>query len=270
MTKRVQLIVDQHVAHVELTNGAKMNALDKTMFDELIEVGIQVKTDADIRAVVLSGEGGNFCGGLDISLFNNVVQGKSLEISNDPDVTTLTQRTHGIFNKVQAVVWQWRELNVPVIAAIEGVALGGGFQIALGADMRYTAPDSQFSIMEIKWGIVPDMGGTQLMRHLANEDIVRELMYTGRSFGAQEAKNYGFVTRVHETPLEHAFEVAENIVRRNPEAINACKEILNQAAYTDIQQGMLKESQSQDRIVGSPNQIEAAMAMIEKREPEFK
>jgi len=270
MTKRVQLNIEKYIAHVELQRGAKMNALDDVMFDELLVVGEQIKTDSSIRVVVLSGQGGNFCGGLDISLFNNVVHEKDLEVNKESSVKTLTQRTHGIFNKVQAVVWQWRELQVPVIAAIEGVAFGGGFQIALGADMRYASPNSQFSIMEIKWGIIPDMGGTQLMRHLANEDIVRELTYTGRIFSAQKAKDYRFVTDLHEDPKAHALEIAANICRRNPDAIKACKEILNQAAYTDLQQGLLRESQLQDKIIGSSNQIEAAMAVIEKREPSFK
>ena len=112
-----------------------------------------------------------------------------------PGVRDLTKRTHGIANRPQQCAWQWRALPVPVIAAVHGVAFGGGFQIMLGADMRYATADTRFSVMEIKWGLVPDLAGTQLMRHLAREDVVRELTYTGRIFNGEEAQQLGFVTK---------------------------------------------------------------------------
>lgn len=265
----IQLNVKNHVAHVELCRPDKMNALNSEMFLALIETANQIKNDTSVRVVVISGQGGNFCSGLDKSNFDSVMQGQGLKLGNDPGVTGLSQRTHGIYNLVQAVVLQWRDLVVPVIAAIEGVALGGGLQIALAADMRYTSSASQFSVLEIKWGLVPDMGSTQLMRHLASDDIVRELTYTGRLFSAQQAHDYGFITSISKKPIEHAFEIAGLISQQNPQAIKASKKLLNTAPYLSIEEGVLLESQLQDDIIGSANQLEAVMSVLEKRTPKF-
>ena len=266
----IKLSVSEHVAHVEFCRADKMNALNADMFSGLINAAKKIKEDTSIRSVVISGQGSNFCSGLDKSNFNSVLQGQGLSVDEDPGVTTLSQRTHGAYNLVQAVVWQWREITVPVIAAIEGVAMGGGLQIALAADMRYTAPTSQFSILEIKWGLVPDMGSTQLLQHLVSEDIVRELTYTGRVFNAQEAKEYGFVTAIKDQPIEHATELAMLIAQQNPQAVQASKQLINATPYLSVEEAVLMESQLQDSIVGSPNQIEAVMSVIEKRSPKFK
>ena len=140
-----------------------------------------------LRCVVLSGEGKAFCAGLDMGSF------AAMKAEGDavPGVRDLTKRTHGIANRPQQCAWLWRELPVPVIAAVHGVAFGGGFQIMLGADIRYATADARFSVMEIKWGLVPDLAGTQLMRHLAREDVVRELTYTGRIFnGTEDQANF--------------------------------------------------------------------------------
>lgn len=268
-SSRISLTLDQHVAHVELARAEKMNALDKDMFKALLETAQQIKDNGSIRAVVLSGKGGNFCSGLDKSNFASVMQGNGLNVSDDPDVKTLAQRTDGIYNQVQAVVWQWRDLKIPVIAAVEGVVLGGGLQIALAADMRYADINTQFSILEIKWGIIPDMGSTQIMRHLIRDDIVRELTYTGRIFSSQEAKNYGFITEVVDNPIDHALSIARQISQQNPQAVQACKKLLNSAPYLNVEQGLLMESELQDQIIGSSNQIEAVKAVLEKREARF-
>jgi enoyl-CoA hydratase/carnithine racemase len=152
---------------------------------------------------------------------------------------------------------------------VHGVAFGGGFQVCLGADIRYAAPGTRMSIMEIKWGLVPDMAGTQLMRHLARDDVIRELAYTGRVFTAEEALGYGFVTRVVEDPRALALETAEQIALRNPHAMRANKRLFNEANYLSAEAGLMMESQEQDMIIGKPNQIEAVMAELEKREPRF-
>lgn len=145
------------------------------------------------------------------------------------------------------------------------MALGGGFQVALGADIRYAAPGTRMSVMEIKWGLIPDMAGTQLMRHMARDDVVRELTYTGRIFTAEEAQEFGFVTRVCEDPLADALETARYIATRNPDAIRAGKQLLNAANYLQADEGLMLESKLQDAILGSPNQIEAIMAEMEQR-----
>src|SRR5260370_14831798 len=141
----------------------------------------------------------------------------------------LPKRTHGMANYVQHIVWLWRELPVPVIAAVHGIAFGGGFQLALGADLRYVAPGTRLSVTETKWGLVPDMAGTQLMRHLAHEDVVRELTYTAPTFSAEEALAYGFATRVVEDPPSATIATARAIATPSPDAIRAAKRLPNQA-----------------------------------------
>ena len=265
---RVKITVTGKVAHIELCRADKMNALDADMLSALLDVPQKINADKSIRAVVLSGQGENFCSGLDKTSFMSIVQGQGLQIG-EAIIDDLAQRSHGIANALQAVAWQWHELAVPVIAAIEGVAFGGGLQIALGADMRYASKSSQFSIMEIKWGLIPDMAGSQLMRHLVRADVIKELTYTGRVFGAAQAQQYGFVTALEDSPLDAAFAVADQIQAHNPQAIRACKSLLNKAPYLDAEQGLLLESQLQKQIIASPNQIEAVQAKMQKRAPDF-
>lgn len=266
MNDRVSVKFEHGVADVRLTRAAKMNALDKDMFAALLAAGEQVRQVAGLRAVVLSGEGRAFCAGLDMGNFGAMSGGRK---GSSLGIRDIAERTHGIANAAQQVVWQWRDLPVPVIAAVHGVAFGGGFQLALGADMRYAAPDTRFSILEIKWGLVPDMAGTQIMRHLAREDIVRELTYTGRIFSADEALAHGFVTRVVDDPLALAMQTAREIAGRSPEAIRGAKRLFNAAVVTDPAGGLLQESFEQEKLIGSLNQIEAIRANMEKRAPKF-
>src|SRR6185295_19424580 len=186
MKDRVSIDFSDGVADVRLIRADKMNALDPAMFEGIIEAGAQLAGMKGLRCVVLSGEGKAFCAGLDMASF------AAMKEKGDQVTRDLTARTHGIANRPQHCAWLWRELPVPVIAAVHGVAFGGGFQIALGADIRYASADTRFSVMEIKWGLVPDLAGTQLMRHLGREDIVRELTYTGRIFDGAEAQQMGF------------------------------------------------------------------------------
>ncbi|MEE4661039.1 MAG: crotonase/enoyl-CoA hydratase family protein [Halieaceae bacterium] len=262
---RIDLRTDAGVAHVTLARADKMNALDMAMFDAIVEVGEALRADASVRAVVLSGQGKAFCAGLDVSNFADMAAGDGGDVARDP----LAKRTHGASNKPQYAAMMWRELPVPVIAAVHGVAYGGGLQVCLGADIRYAAADTRFSVMEIKWGLVPDMGGTQLLRHLARDDVIRELTYTGRVFDAAEAVQLGLVTKVCDDPLAAAVAVAEEIAGRNPDAVRASKRLLNQAPYVDMASGLVAESVEQDAIIGSPNQIEAVMASMEKRAGRF-
>lgn len=265
MKDRVSVTVTDGVADVRMIRADKMNALDEAMFDALIEAGDRVRTDKRVRAVVLSGEGRAFCAGLDMGRFEDMkTKGEAIAGTRD-----LRPRTHGVANRPQWAAWLWRELPVPVIAAVHGVAFGGGFQIALGPDIRYAAPDTRFSVMELKWGLVPDVAGTQLMRHLAREDVVRELTYTARIFGAAEAKDYGFVTRVCDNPYDEAMTLARDIAAKNPHAIRAAKRLLNAAVLVDPQTGLQQESDEQVKLIGSRNQIEAVSANIAKRAPAF-
>ena len=263
MNDRVSISIEDGVADVRMVRVDKMNALDNAMFEALVGAGERLKTEKGVRAVVLSGEGRAFCAGLDMGNFGQMADGpRGRSTVSDAG---LGARSHGVANRAQYACWVWREVPVPVIAAVHGVAFGGGFQVALGADMRYVAPDTRMAVMEIKWGLVPDMAGTQLMRHLAREDIVRELTYTGRIFSGEEAFQYGFATRVCADPRAEALATAREIAAKSPDAIRASKRILNDAVLVDPKTGLTQESVEQGRLIGSPNQVEAVMSNLQKR-----
>ena len=267
MEKRVEVTISEGVADVRLVRADKMNALDAAMFEALVATSARLAREKGLRAVVLSGEGRAFCAGLDMGRFaamkekggNGVAGGEKRDLS---------ARTHGLANFPQQAVWGWRQLPVPVIAAIQGVAFGGGFQLALGADIRLLAADARMSIMEIKWGLVPDMAGTPILASLVRDDILRELTYTGRIFSAQEALSYGLATRICDDPRASAFELAREIAGKSPDAIRACKRMLNNLSV-DPGPALLAESVEQMKLMGAPNQLEAVSANIEKRAPRF-
>ncbi len=267
MDDRVQVTISEGVADVRLVRADKMNALDAAMFEALVAATERLATERGLRAVILSGEGRAFCAGLDMGRFTAMQESGGNGIAGG-EKRDLTTRTHGIANFPQAAVWGWRQLPVPVIAAIHGVAFGGGFQLALGADMRFLSSDARMSIMEIKWGLVPDMAGTPILASLVRDDILRELTYTGRVFSAQEALSYGLATRICEDPRAAAFEVAREIAGKSPDAIRAAKRLLNKLSV-DPGPALLAESVEQMKLMGSANQLEAVRANIEKRSPRF-
>lgn len=264
MQDRITITLDRGVADVRLIRADKMNALDEAMFDAMVEAGDTLARDPAVRCVVLSGEGKAFCAGIDMAALASLIG-----LDGTP-AKTLSPRTHGIANKPQQAVLTWRTLPVPVIAAVHGVAFGGGFQVMLGADFRYAAPDTRFSVMEAKWGLVPDMAGTVLMPQLARDDVIRELTYTARVFSAQEALGYGFVTRVCNDPRAAAFETAHEIAARSPSAIEAAKRLLNRVPGLPLAEALALESAEQDRILGQPNQLEAVQSQQEKRPANFR
>ncbi|HXV00270.1 MAG TPA: crotonase/enoyl-CoA hydratase family protein [Caulobacteraceae bacterium] len=267
MDDRVQVNIEDGVADVRLVRADKMNALDDAMFSALVATGDRLKREAAVRCVVLSGEGRAFCAGLDMGNFGRMAEGPRRPAESRQG--GLVAREHGIANRAQYAVWVWRELPMPVIAAVHGVAFGGGFQLALGADMRFVTPDARLAVLEIKWGLVPDMAGTQLMRHLAREDVVRELTYTGRIFSGEEALTYGFATRVCADPRTEALAVAREIAGRSPTAVRAAKRLLNAAPIIAPAAGLIQETEEQVALIGAPNQVEAVRANLEKREPRF-
>jgi len=268
MKDRVSIDLKDGVADVRLIRADKMNALDRAMFEGIIEAGETLATMKGVRSVVLSGEGRAFCAGLDMQSF--AAMGNVAGEAGVPGARDLAKRTHGIANQPQQCAWLWRTLPVPVIAAVHGVAFGGGFQIALGADIRYATADTRFSVMEIKWGLVPDLAGTQLMRHLAREDVVRELTYTGRVFDGTEAERLGFVTRVVADPRAAALETAREIANKSPDAVRATKRLLNDAVAVDAAKGLMAESVEQQKLIGTPNQVEAVMSNLQKRAANYK
>ena len=268
MSETVQVIRTEHegVVEVRLNRPEKMNALDTGMFSNLARAGEELKNDPTLRAVVIGGEGRCFCAGLDMSGFSRMASGES-GLSG----SGLEPRTHGDSNLAQYVSMVWRELPVPVIAAVHGVCFGSGLQIALGADIRFTTPDSQWAVMEIRWGLVPDMGGMVLLNELVRPDVFRELCYTGRVLDGQEAWELGMATHVGGNPREEALAMAQTIATKSPDAIRAMKRMLNSAITPKEHAAriLLEESREQDRIIGSPNQVEAVYANLEKRAPKF-
>ncbi len=256
--QRVSIEFQDGVADVRLTRPDKMNALDPAMFAGIADAIERLNGMAGLRAVVLSGEGRAFCAGLDMT---SMAGGGS-----DLD---LDARSHGDANLFQQVAWGWRTLPVPVIAAVHGIAFGGGFQILSGADIRILAPGTRCSIMEMKWGIVPDMAGFALWRTTVRDDVLRELTFTAREFSAEEALAFGFATRLSDGPHAEAMTLARDIAGRNPHAVRAAKRLANLAAEADASAILAAESAEQARLLRSPNQIEAVMANMQKRSPNF-
>jgi enoyl-CoA hydratase/carnithine racemase len=270
MEQRIHCSLDANgVAEVQLARPDKMNALDGAMFLALERTLAELRSMQNLRAVVLHGEGKAFCAGLDMSGF--------AAMAGQPDAAAgmtfdLGPRTHGAANRPQHVALGWRELPVPVIAAVHGVAYGGGLQIALGADVRLIAPATRFSLMEIKWGIVPDMAGMVLTQGLLRDDVLRELVYTGRVVQAEEAVTLGLATRLCADPLAQARAWAQAVAQQNPQAIRAAKRLLNQATGVvgNAASALLQaESDEQTPLIGSTNQQEAVRANLEKRSPRF-
>lgn len=257
------------VVELQLSRADKMNALDPAMFDALIAAGEALRGDKAVRAVVIAGRGKAFCAGLDMASFERMQQGAAGVLGEGAAGTDLLARTHGIANAAQQVAMVWREVPVPVIAAVHGVAFGGGLQVALGADIRIVAPDTKLSVMEIKWGLVPDMAGMVLMRELARADVVRELTFTGRIFSGEEALQIGFATRLSADPLAEALQMAHEIAAKSPDAIRAGKRLLNGAASQSAADLLMAESVEQQALIGSRNQVEAVKANIERRAPRF-
>ncbi len=257
---RVTVTFDNHVAHVLLDRGDKMNALDEAMFEALIAAGEHLRGLAGLRAVVLSGAGRAFCAGLDLSSFGR---------TDRWDDGGLAVRTHGIANRPQYVAYLWHELPVPVIAAVHGVCFGGGLQIASGADIRIAHPEARLAVMEVKWGLVPDMAGYLLWRGNVRDDVLRELTYTHREFSGAEAAALGFATHVDADPLARAMELAHTIAGKSPHAVRAAKDLANRTPLLGDAEVLMAESMSQAALMYSPNQIEAVRAGMERRAPAF-
>ncbi|MBL0729172.1 crotonase/enoyl-CoA hydratase family protein [Piscinibacter sp. HJYY11] len=265
--ERVRISIDERgVAEVALTRADKMNAIDAAMFRAINDAIEQLKTDARVRVVVVHGEGRAFCAGLDMGRFAQMGQGQTSGTMG----TDLLTRTRGLANDAQHVAWGWRTLPVPVIAAVHGVAFGGGLQIALGADIRLVHPEAKLAVMEVKWGLVPDMAGIVLMTELMRPDVVRELTYTGRIVSGVEAQAIGLATRVSDDPLADARALAAQIAAQSPDSIRASKRLLNGASPVAAGPVLMAESVEQRALIGSPNQREAALAGLEKRAPVFR
>lgn len=265
MNDRISItMLEDGIADVRMTRVDKMNALDGAQWNALVEAIDQLKATPGLRVVVLSGEGRAFCAGLDLS---------SLQGDRDPGASSaggsLADRTKGISNNAQYAAYGWRELPVPVIAAVHGVAFGAGSQIMAGADIRIVHPDTRIAIMEMKWGLVPDVGGMPLWRTQVADDVLREMIYTNREFNGVEAKEMGFATHVSDDPHAKAMELARVIANKNPHAIRGAKRMCNALATSSDAELLQMESDEQLKVIRTPNQMEAVMSEMQKRKPNF-
>jgi enoyl-CoA hydratase/carnithine racemase len=249
------------VATVTMVRADKHNALDQAMFEGLMNAAEQLADDTSVRAVVLHGEGKSFCSGLDIASFMAGRGGTDVLLARDGD---------RVANFAQRVTYDWSLVPAPVIAAIHGNCFGGGLQIALGADIRIAAPDAKLSIMEIKWGLVPDMGLTQTLPRLIPIDVAKELTFTGRIVSGSEAVELGLVTRTAEDPLSAALALADEIAQKSPDAVRAAKRLYDETwTSNDTAAALVLESQLQTGLIGKPNQIAAVVAGMSGEQPVF-
>jgi enoyl-CoA hydratase/carnithine racemase len=275
VNERVTVEIDRGVADVRLNRPHKLNALDTDMFVALVDAGARLAADPSVRAVVLSGEGRSFSAGLDFSGFKAMTDGG--RASGDPGdeggdgarLRAIGATDGRITHLGQQAAHCWSEVPVPVIAAIWGHCLGGGLQIALGADIRIVHPDATLAVLEIRWGLSPDMTGTATLPRLVGPDVAKDLAWTGRAVSGEEAARLGLATRSSDTPLDDALALAREIATKNPHAIRGIKRLVEQSGRVPLGQQYADEREVIGSLVSSPNQVEAVTAYFEKREPSF-
>lgn len=265
MSDRVTVSVADGVADVRLNRGDKLNALDPAMFVAIAEAGARLAADSSVRVVVLSGEGRAFCAGLDFSSFMAMAG----QEDDGPGAASLMSTDGRITHLAQQVAHVWSEVPVPVIAAVWGHCLGGGLQIAAGADLRIVHPEAKMSILEIRWGLTPDMTITATLPRLVGVDVAKELTWTGRSITGEEAYRIGLATRLSEDPLDDAMELAREIAGKSPDAVRGAKRLFEQSGRVPLAQQYADERTEIGQLIGRPNQIEAVTAFFEKRPPVF-
>lgn len=262
--ERVTIAVSGGVADVRLARRDKRNALDPAMFSSIVHAGEGLRTLPGVRAVVLSGDGPDFCAGLDFGAFQAMRSGERLSAQVSLPPADGPAKATG-----QRAAFTWARIPVPVIAAIRGNALGGGLQIALGADIRIVHPDARMGVLEIRWGLIPDMTGSQLLPELVGRDVAKDLTFAGRRVGGEEAVRIGLATRTADDPLAAALETAHEIAGYNPFAVRAAKRLLDGAGRQDLEDGFAAEQDEIGALIGSPNQVEAVTARFEQRDPDF-
>jgi enoyl-CoA hydratase/carnithine racemase len=262
---RVTIDIVDGIADVRMNRADKRNALDNAMFTSLAAAGEYLKTNSEVRAVVLSGNGASFCAGLDFGSFQAMAQGPKSDGNVNAGVMTEGRITH----LAQQVCWVWQEVPVPVIAAVHGHALGGGMQIALGADIRYVHPETQLSVREVHWGLIPDMTGTLMLSRLVRPDIAKELVFTAKIISGKEGYEIGLATHLSENPHADAMVLAREIAGRSPDAVRGAKKLLNLQANDGAAQQFANEREVIGRLIGHANQAEAVMSHFEKRLPIF-
>jgi enoyl-CoA hydratase/carnithine racemase len=273
---RVRVDHDAGVAHVRLARPDKRNALDGAMFLAIAAAGERLKNDSSVRAVVVSGDGPSFCAGLDFGSFQAMGSGGNGSggngsggnaSQNGADIGAMAEGR--ITHLAQQIAWVWQEVPVPVVAALAGHALGGGMQLALGADIRIAHPDTKLSMREVHWGLIPDMTGTLMLSRLVRDDVMKDLVFTGRILPASEGVALGLVTRLSNDPLADALAVAREIAGRSPDAVRGAKRLINRLSNAGAAEHFAAEREIIFKLIGSPNQVEAITANFENRAPKF-
>lgn len=269
MGQRVSVIIDGGVADVRLDRPDKINALDPAMFEAIVATGESLKGDASVRAVVLSGEGRGFCAGLDFSSFQAMASANDGAGGGDGGTGAIGRTDGRLTHLGQQAAWVWTELAVPVIAAVHGPCLGGGLQIALGADLRIVSPDARLSVLEVRWGLTPDMTATVTLPRLVGLDVAKELTWTGRTVTGEEAVGLGLATRLADDPRVAALELAGELAAKSPDAVRAAKSLFDVGAHRTLAEQLAEERRAIGALIGSRNQVEAVTAFFEKRAPTF-
>jgi len=268
---RVKVSIEGGIADVRLDRADKRNALDPAMFDAIARAGKDLVSNKEIRAVVLSGSGASFCAGLDFASFQSMADGgsSSSETKSNSGENAGAMQPGAITHLAQQICWVWQEVPVPVIAAIQGHALGGGMQLALGADIRIAHPDTQFAMREVHWGLIPDMTGTLMLSRLVRDDVAKDLVFSARVISGTEAHQLGVVTRLTDSPLEVAMQIASEIAERSPDAVRGAKALINRLSNAGAAEHFAEERKIIYSLIGKPNQVEAVMSNFEKRPASF-
>ncbi len=258
--ERVHIEIDGHVGTVTLTRPEKHNALDIPMFEGIIGAAERLMSEPGLRAIVLHGEGPSFCSGLDVM---------SIMASHNGTAGLTDPLDGDVPNWFQRAAYDWIRMPVPVIAAIHGNCLGGGLQIALAADIRFATPDARLSVMEVTWGLIPDMSITRTLPRLVGIDVAKELTYTGRVMTGAEASELGVVTRAESDPLRAARALADEIASKSPDAVRGAKRLFDDSWTGSAEQTLALEASVQRGLIGSPNQLAAVTAGFTKQPAEF-
>ncbi len=268
---RVKVSIEGGIADVRLDRADKRNALDPAMFDAIARAGKDLVSNKEIRAVVLSGSGASFCAGLDFASFQSMANGGSSnsDTKSNSGENAGAMQPGAITHLAQQICWVWQEVPVPVIAAIQGHALGGGMQLALGADIRIAHPDTQFAMREVHWGLIPDMTGTLMLSRLVRDDVAKDLVFSARVISGTEAHQLGVVTRLTDSPLEVAKQIASEIAERSPDAVRGAKALINRLSNAGAAEHFAEERKIIYSLIGKPNQVEAVMSNFEKRPASF-
>ena len=271
---RVTVTISDGIADVRLDRADKRNALDPAMFDAIAKAGNDLVTNREIHAVVLSGNGNSFCAGLDFGSFQSMADsGKNGDSSNGNTSSSQNagaMQPGAITHLAQQICWVWQEVPVPVVAALQGHALGGGMQLALGADIRVAHGETQFAMREVHWGLIPDMTGTLMLSRLVRDDVAKDLVFSARIISGVEAHALGVVTRLSDTPFETAMQIAREIADRSPDAVRGAKALINRLSNAGAAEHFAEERRIIYSLIGKPNQVEAVMSNFEKRPAKFR